>query len=159
MTERPSWRCRLTTGGTSSPSTWMVRFSVRRCGSADGEAGEGQWVVNITSVHEHTPLPDASAYTAAKHALGGLTKSMAMELVKHKILVNARCAGCDRHANEWHGRLRSERRLNAGNSLARPGAYERNRQLVVWLCSTATPAIPPGNRLSLTGFYAGESAI
>ena len=35
--------------------------------------GEGGRIVNITSVHEHTPLPDASAYTAAKHALGGLT--------------------------------------------------------------------------------------
>lgn len=49
--------------------------------------------MNITSVHEHTPLPDASAYTAAKHALGGLTKSMALELVKHKILVNAVAPG------------------------------------------------------------------
>jgi NAD(P)-dependent dehydrogenase (short-subunit alcohol dehydrogenase family) len=49
--------------------------------------------VNITSVHEHTPLPQASAYTAAKHALGGLTKSMAMELVKHNILVNAVAPG------------------------------------------------------------------
>lgn len=49
--------------------------------------------MNITSVHEHTPLPDASAYTAAKHALGGLTKSMALELVKNKILVNAVAPG------------------------------------------------------------------
>ncbi|MDU7020812.1 MAG: SDR family oxidoreductase [Enterobacter sp.] len=55
--------------------------------------GEGGRIVNITSVHEHTPLPDASAYTAAKHALGGLTKSMALELVKHKILVNAVAPG------------------------------------------------------------------
>lgn len=32
--------------------------------------GEGGRIINITSVHEHTPLPQASAYTAAKHALG-----------------------------------------------------------------------------------------
>lgn len=51
--------------------------------------GQGGRIINITSVHEHTPLPDASAYTAAKHALGGLTKAMALELVRHKILVNA----------------------------------------------------------------------
>ena len=45
------------------------------------EQGEGGRIINITSVHEHSPLPDASAYTSAKHALGGLTKSMALELV------------------------------------------------------------------------------
>ncbi|MDI8107056.1 SDR family NAD(P)-dependent oxidoreductase, partial [Salmonella enterica subsp. enterica serovar Anatum] len=28
--------------------------------------GEGGRIINITSVHEHTPLPQASAYTAAK---------------------------------------------------------------------------------------------
>ena len=41
--------------------------------------GQGGRIINITSVHEHTPLPDASAYTAAKHALGGLTKAMALQ--------------------------------------------------------------------------------
>lgn len=65
--------------------------------------GQGGRIINITSVHEHTPLPDASAYTAAKHALGGLTKAMALELVRHKILVNAGCTWGDRHANERHG--------------------------------------------------------
>ncbi|MGS9102566.1 SDR family NAD(P)-dependent oxidoreductase, partial [Salmonella enterica subsp. enterica serovar Infantis] len=50
--------------------------------------GEGGRIINITSVNEHTPLPQASAYTAAKHALGGLTKSMALELIEHHILVN-----------------------------------------------------------------------
>ncbi|MFH4201951.1 SDR family oxidoreductase, partial [Acinetobacter baumannii] len=50
-------------------------------------------IINITSVHEHTPLPQASAYTAAKHALGGLTKSMALELIEHHILVNAVATG------------------------------------------------------------------
>ncbi len=44
--------------------------------------GQGGRIINITSVHEHTPLPDASGYTAAKHALGGLTKAMALELVR-----------------------------------------------------------------------------
>ncbi len=55
--------------------------------------GQGGRIINITSVHEHTPLPDASAYTAANHALGGFTKAMALELVRHKILVNAVAPG------------------------------------------------------------------
>jgi NAD(P)-dependent dehydrogenase (short-subunit alcohol dehydrogenase family) len=37
-------------------------------------------IINVTSIHEHLPLPDAADYTAAKHALGGLTKAMALEL-------------------------------------------------------------------------------
>lgn len=55
--------------------------------------GDGGRIVNITSVHEHTPLPGSAAYTAAKHALGGLTKSMALELAEHGILVNAVAPG------------------------------------------------------------------
>lgn len=62
--------------------------------------GEGGRIINITSVHEHTPLPQASAYTAAKHALGGLTKSMALELIEHHIFGQRRRAGRYRHADE-----------------------------------------------------------
>lgn len=83
--------------------------------------------MNITSVHEHTPLPDASAYTAAKHALGGLTKSMALELVKHKILVNAVAPGAI--ATPMNDMDDSE--VKEGSMpeipLARP-AYQRNCQ-------------------------------
>lgn len=105
--------------------------------------------MNITSVHEHTPLPDASAYTAAKHALGGLTKSMALELVKHKILVNAVAPGAI--ATPMNDMDDSE--VKEGSMpeipLARRGAYQRNCQR--WRgCVTATPATPPGSRLSST---------
>lgn len=55
--------------------------------------GDGGRIVNITSVHEHTPLPGSAAYTAAKHGLGGLTKTMALELADHGILVNAVAPG------------------------------------------------------------------
>ncbi|HAI04796.1 MAG TPA: SDR family oxidoreductase, partial [Pantoea sp.] len=52
------------------------------------EQGEGGRIINITSVHEHTPLPGSVAYTAAKHEAGGLTKSMELSLLPHNILVN-----------------------------------------------------------------------
>ncbi|MGG6108494.1 SDR family oxidoreductase [Pantoea allii] len=55
--------------------------------------GQGGRIINITSVHEHTPLPGSVAYTAAKHAAGGLTKSMALSLLPHNILVNAVAPG------------------------------------------------------------------
>jgi NAD(P)-dependent dehydrogenase (short-subunit alcohol dehydrogenase family) len=56
------------------------------------EAGSGR-IVNVTSVHEHVPLEQSSAYVAAKHGLGGLTKVMALELAEHGITVNAVAPG------------------------------------------------------------------
>jgi NAD(P)-dependent dehydrogenase (short-subunit alcohol dehydrogenase family) len=55
--------------------------------------GRGGRIVNVTSVHEHVPLPDGAGYVAAKHALGGLTKQMAFELGQHGILVNSVAPG------------------------------------------------------------------
>jgi NAD(P)-dependent dehydrogenase (short-subunit alcohol dehydrogenase family) len=50
-------------------------------------------IINVTSVHEHIPLPDSAAYCAAKGGLGLLTKSMALELGAHGIAVNAVAPG------------------------------------------------------------------
>src|ERR687893_2425622 len=50
-------------------------------------------IINVTSVHEHIPLPEAAAYCAAKGGLGQLTKVMALELGDHGISVNAVAPG------------------------------------------------------------------
>jgi NAD(P)-dependent dehydrogenase (short-subunit alcohol dehydrogenase family) len=57
------------------------------------EAGDGGRIVNVTSVHEHIPLPAAAAYCAAKGGFGLLTKVMALELGEHGITVNAVAPG------------------------------------------------------------------
>jgi NAD(P)-dependent dehydrogenase (short-subunit alcohol dehydrogenase family) len=57
------------------------------------EQGRGGRIVNVTSVHEHVPLKGSSAYCAAKHGLGGLTKVMALELAEHGITVNSVAPG------------------------------------------------------------------
>ncbi len=97
--------------------------------------GQGGRIINITSVHEHTPLPDASAYTAAKHALGGLTKAMALELVRHKILVNAVAPGAI--ATPMNGMDDGDVKPDAEPSipLRRFGTTHEIASLVVWLCS------------------------
>ncbi|EPB5912418.1 SDR family oxidoreductase [Citrobacter amalonaticus] len=97
--------------------------------------GQGGRIINITSVHEHTPLPEASAYTAAKHALGGLTKAMALELVRHNILVNAVAPGAI--ATPMNDMDDSDVKPGTEPSipLGRLGSTREIASLVAWLCS------------------------
>jgi NAD(P)-dependent dehydrogenase (short-subunit alcohol dehydrogenase family) len=57
------------------------------------DSGTPGRIINVTSVHEHIPLPQAAAYCAAKGGLGLLTKVMALELAEHGITVNSIAPG------------------------------------------------------------------
>lgn len=57
------------------------------------DAGTRGRIVNVTSVHEHIPLPGSAPYCAAKGGLGLLTKVMALELAEHGITVNSVAPG------------------------------------------------------------------
>ena len=65
------------------------------CRSAlPGMAARG-WgrVVKVASVAGHRGIGMGVAYTAAKHALVGLTRALAMEVARQNITVNAVCPG------------------------------------------------------------------
>ena len=97
--------------------------------------GEGGRIINITSVHEHTPLPGSVSYTAAKHALGGLTKAMALSLIPHKILVNSVAPGAV--ATPMNDMSDDDaRNVNISEIPAgRPGDPREIASMVAWLCS------------------------
>jgi NAD(P)-dependent dehydrogenase (short-subunit alcohol dehydrogenase family) len=50
-------------------------------------------IVTVASIAALTGLPFSSAYSASKHAQLGLTRTLALELARYNILVNAICPG------------------------------------------------------------------
>jgi NAD(P)-dependent dehydrogenase (short-subunit alcohol dehydrogenase family)/nicotinamidase-related amidase len=53
------------------------------------EAAGGGAVVNIASIYAHLGLPRLDAYTASKHAVRGLTRSVAIEYATRGVRINA----------------------------------------------------------------------
>jgi NAD(P)-dependent dehydrogenase (short-subunit alcohol dehydrogenase family) len=99
------------------------------------EQGRGGRIVNVTSVHEHVPLPDSSAYVAAKHGLGGLTKQMAFELAQHGITVNAVAPGEIATPMTSADDVDPETIDRPNIPLGRPGSAHEIASIVAWLCS------------------------
>lgn len=56
-------------------------------------AGHGGRIIAVTSVHETQPKIGASAYVASKHGLGGLIKTIALELAEFGITANSVAPG------------------------------------------------------------------
>ncbi|MDQ4138540.1 MAG: SDR family oxidoreductase, partial [Actinomycetota bacterium] len=56
-------------------------------------AGTGGRIIAVTSVHEHQPRVGMSHYVAAKHGLGGLIKTLALELAERGITANSVAPG------------------------------------------------------------------
>ncbi len=94
------------------------------------ENDDGGVIVNITSIHEHVPRHGFALYSAAKAALGMLTRGLALELAGDRIRVNAVAPGliataANDEAEELASRV----------PLGRPGEPEEVAALVAFLCS------------------------
>ncbi len=57
------------------------------------KAGNGGRLIAVTSVHEHQPRVGSGPYDAAKHGLGGLMKTFALELGRYQITANCVAPG------------------------------------------------------------------
>jgi NAD(P)-dependent dehydrogenase (short-subunit alcohol dehydrogenase family) len=74
--------------GVNLNGTW---YAARAC--LTDMVGRGGSIVNVASVQSLASQSNVLAYTASKHAVLGLTRSMAMDFASEKVRVNAVCPG------------------------------------------------------------------
>ena len=101
-------------------------------------AGSGGRLIAVTSVHEHQPRVGSSAYDAAKHGLGGLMKTIALELGQHGITANAVAPG--EIATAMTGNEDEDPRSihRPGVPLGRPGDAREVAAVIAFLASPAS---------------------
>ncbi|HET9058320.1 MAG TPA: SDR family oxidoreductase [Acidimicrobiales bacterium] len=100
-------------------------------------AQEGR-IIAITSVHEHQPRVGSAAYDAAKHGLGGLVKTMALELGHYGITVNAVAPGEIATPMTGQEDVDPHTVARAGIPLGRPGDAREIAAVVAFLASPAS---------------------
>ncbi|MCB1024102.1 MAG: glucose 1-dehydrogenase [Acidobacteria bacterium] len=121
------------------------------------ETGGGA-IVNVSSVFGLVGAMYGPLYSASKHAVIGLTKSVALEFAKQNIRVNALLPGAVE--TPMIGRLvegneKAADQLNALHPIGRAGRPEEIAETCVWLCSEKAGFIT-GSSVSADGGYTAQ---
>jgi NAD(P)-dependent dehydrogenase (short-subunit alcohol dehydrogenase family) len=100
------------------------------------EQGSGS-IVNISSTYGHAGAAGASVYVAAKHAVEGITKSVALEVVGSGIRVNAVAPGATDTdmLTRFTGTPDNKAALVSGVPMARLGLSEEMANGIVFIAS------------------------
>ena len=136
-------------------NVWGVLNSMRHEIPAMLKNGGGA-IVNTSSVAGHVGLAQVSVYIASKHAVEGLTKSVALEFAKQNIRINAIAPGViatemfDRFADDA---LRDQ--ITAITPVGRIGASEEIAAAVLYLASDAAKFTTGASLVVDGGFIAG----
>lgn len=118
-------------------------------------------IVNVASVAGHRGLGTGVAYTAAKHALVGLTRALAMEVANQNITVNAVCPGTT-PTDLVHGVGKAAgipeadvlARFSARHLTGRPITSEDIANAVAWLASDAAGRVNGASLFVDDGWHA-----
>lgn len=106
----------------------------------------GGRIINIASIAGKVGEPTASAYSAAKFGVIGFTRSLALEVARHAILVNAICPGpiatalgkqgwADGAVVEGVGLEQVMARVNSRSPLGRLGTPEQVARMALFIAS------------------------
>lgn len=118
-------------------------------------------IVNIASTASLKGYAYVSAYCAAKHAVLGLTRSLAMELAKKSITVNAVCPGytetdivrntlANIQAKTGRSAAEAEAELVKHNPQSRLVQPTEVANAVLWLCQPGSESVT-GQAISVSG--------
>ncbi|WP_457947536.1 SDR family oxidoreductase [Pseudarthrobacter sp. alpha12b] len=102
------------------------------------KAGRGGRLVAVSSVHEFQPRVGSSAYDASKHGLGGLMKTLALELGQYGITANTVAPG--EIATPMTGQEDQDPTTTnrPGVPLGRPGHAREIADVIAFLASPAS---------------------
>jgi NAD(P)-dependent dehydrogenase (short-subunit alcohol dehydrogenase family) len=113
-------------------------------------------IVNCSSTAGLRGGARASAYYASKHAIIGLTKSVALEYASQGVRINAVCPGMigtDMVSREFAGAPEKFAALRTKIPMARIGTVEEIASAVLWLCADESSYVT-GAALSADGGFA-----
>jgi NAD(P)-dependent dehydrogenase (short-subunit alcohol dehydrogenase family) len=136
-------------------NVWGVLNSMRHEIPAMLKNGGGA-IINTSSVAGHVGLPQVSVYIASKHAVEGLTKSVALEFAKQNIRINAVAPGVI--ATEMFDRFAGDELRDQIVSIVpvgRVGAGEEIAAAVLYLASDAAKFTTGASLVVDGGFIAG----
>src|SRR6266704_1593820 len=136
-------------------NVWGVLNSMRHEIPAMLKNG-GCAIVNNSSVAGHVGLGEVSIYIASKHAVEGLTKSVALEFARRNIHINAvapRVIATEMFDRFAEGALRDQ--ITSITPVGRVGAAEEIAAAVLYLCSDEAK-FTIGTSLVVDGGYVAQ---
>lgn len=143
----------LTDTGADADAHWQalldnnVASMLRLTRALQGALQAGSSVINQASIWGLKGVPGFSAYVASKHAVIGLTRSLAWELGPRRIRVNAVCPG-------WVG---TEAALRSLNVMAASNGRSEADELALILAAQAVPELLTPADLAGTFLFLGSA--
>jgi len=108
-------------------------------------------IVNLSSIAGKRGSPNTAAYNAANFGIQGLTQSLAMEVARHGVTVNAVCPGTiDTARMDVLGRSDGWQRQLERIPMGRAASDEEVAGLIAFLCSPAA-AFMTGQSVNIDG--------